>query len=385
MEGSNRFAAFVEKHVKPWQAVVGLAVGVLALATALIAGTTAVFHHFDSGSAPGPLAGAAGDSSDSTWGPKRRVFEEVDRPGISVLNSVVDSQYGDERNFVLVRQTGGEWSNSVDIQPGKSYDVSIFVRNDATDFESKYTYVRTTIPSVIPGDDHEAYATGYASSSSSLPPDVYDRAILTKSSESGVALRYVPDSGKVSIGDQEVQTIQDIESFFGPEGIAVGTSDEDGVPILEAGSSATVTYSFTADWPSFAYSSSVRIAGTNRWQSNIAAQPGDSVEIRLAYANDGSTEQKNVVLKNVLPRELSYVNGSSTLTNGSHPEGLTIGDGINGAGVNIGSYNPGANAFLYYRADVSSSACGELRIDSSAETNNGNKRGQSLVTVADSC
>lgn len=387
MQGSGRFATFVETHVKPWQVVVGLAVGVVTLVTALIAGTTAVMGHFSSHEdPPPPLASVVGDQSATTWGPSRRVFEEAERPEIPVLNSVSNNpSYGDERNFVLAREADGEWSDSVDLHPGETYDVSIYIRNDATEFDSRHTYVRAMAPAVVESGSAEKYAAAFASSSTSLPSEVWDNVKFTNSSDSTVALRYVPDSATVSIDDLDAEKVSDSDSLFGTEGVAVGTPSDDGIPTLTPGSSAIITYSFVADWPSFAYSSVVRVDGSQRWQHDINAQPGDRIQLRLAYANDGTTDQNDVVLRNVLPREMVYIDGSSRLQNSSNPDALAIGDGINAGGVNIGSYSANSNAFLYLEAEVSSSACGELNIDSSAETTNGNKRDRNILTVAKPC
>lgn len=388
MAEPGRLASLVENYVKPWQTVIALVGGVILIVTTVVTVGPSVYRHLASAdpTVQKQLATAAGSPSSSTWGPTRRQFEEADRPDVTVLNSVGDNpKFGDERNFVQIKGPDGVWANDAELKPGKNYEMSIFVRNDSTEHQSKYTYVRVMIPGLVRASGEPANAVGFASSSSSIPSEVWDVASLRNLSEADLALRYITGTARLSVNGGPKEAIDHGEDLFGKDGVPISSGTNEGAPTLGPGETAAVTFELTADSPSFAYSSSVRVAGSERWLQDTEARRGDRIEIRLAYANYGSVSQDNVVLKNIIPRGLVYTPGSSELLNFTNPNGLTIGDGINGDGVNIGHYSTGANAFLYFEAAVDSDACGELTILSAAEATNGNKQSASLVKLNETC
>ena len=58
---------------------------------------------------------------------------------------------------------------------------------------------------------------------------------------------------------------------------------------------------------------------------------------------------RNLVLRDLLPDGLSYVEGSTMIFNTAHPKGVTLSDNIiTDMCVNIGDYAPGANAWIYF-------------------------------------
>ena len=62
---------------------------------------------------------------------------------------------------------------------------------------------------------------------------------------------------------------------------------------------------------------------------------------------------KNVLLRDILPPGLAYLEGSTTVYTGNHPEGVVVSDNIlSNSGINIGHFGPGANAWVYFSADV---------------------------------
>lgn len=106
----------------------------------------------------------------------------------------------------------------------------------------------------------------------------------------------------------------------------------------------------------FETESHVRLANSeNReWKKSIDAEVGDEIEFRIQYENTSNKSQKRVAIKDVLQtNNLRYISGSSVLKNSNHPNGATIlSDSIIENGISIGSYSPGANAFVYLKAEV---------------------------------
>ena len=69
--------------------------------------------------------------------------------------------------------------------------------------------------------------------------------------------------------------------------------------------------------------------------------------------NSNEKIQNNVMLRAILPKNLRYVSDSTKIWNDKYTEGLVTPDGdIISSGINIGSYDPGANAFIRFTAEV---------------------------------
>ena len=101
----------------------------------------------------------------------------------------------------------------------------------------------------------------------------------------------------------------------------------------------------------------VEIEARNRedakWARAILAKSGDTVHFRIQFKNTGKVEMKNVLLRDILPPGLAYLEGSTTVYTGNHPEGVVVSDNIlSNSGINIGHFGPGANAWVYFSADV---------------------------------
>lgn len=81
--------------------------------------------------------------------------------------------------------------------------------------------------------------------------------------------------------------------------------------------------------------------------------PGSELEYAIAYRNTSEAQHDDVVLRVELPDGARLVSGSTTWMNASHPEGVpATSDDVEGLGINVGSYGPGANAWLMFRVVV---------------------------------
>lgn len=89
------------------------------------------------------------------------------------------------------------------------------------------------------------------------------------------------------------------------------------------------------------------------WGTRVHAEPGECVRFRIGIQNMSSEVFRNLVLRDILPLGLSYVEGSTTIFNRAHPQGATLSDKIiQNNGINIGDYAPGANAWIYFNTIV---------------------------------
>lgn len=107
--------------------------------------------------------------------------------------------------------------------------------------------------------------------------------------------------------------------------------------------------------PTFYIIQKVRvIGGVKEWTDYVNAKVGDTVEFQMEYKNITNGEsQDNVSIRDILPSNLEYIPNTTKLWNEFYDGGLVSPDtSLFGNGINIGGYNPGANAYVRFRAKV---------------------------------
>lgn len=324
------------------------------------------------------------------WGPDRPTFTIDDPAGYVTFNSITDNPaHGDERNFVQVKAAdapNSSYAESVDLQAGKEYTVFVYYHNNAASNLNasgkgiaKDAYVRAEVPAVVNGS---ADVVGFVGASNAKPTRVWDEA--TFKSDSAMALRMVPGSATIySKGAVDGAKLPD--SII-TTGAPLGYDALNGkVPGCEE-FAGYVTFKVKADQPNFTVEKKVSKYGANSWVENYSAQPGETVDYLINYRNTGTTQQNNVVVKDELPAGMSYVNGSTVYGNSKNPNGTEASDNVTKGGINVGSYAPGANAWVIFSAKVASKEdleCEQttLRNVARVETNNGSKEDDAKVTV----
>lgn len=99
----------------------------------------------------------------------------------------------------------------------------------------------------------------------------------------------------------------------------------------------------------------VRLVGHDdkTWHSSVYAEVGDIVQFQMQYVNISDETQFHVAVRDILPQNLKYVEGSTKLYNTLYPGGISIDqDNLVTNGILIGNYNAGANAYIRFRAEV---------------------------------
>lgn len=100
----------------------------------------------------------------------------------------------------------------------------------------------------------------------------------------------------------------------------------------------------------------VQAEGGKEWSENVTVKAGDKVRYRIQFKNTGETTLKNVVIRDLLPSNMTYVKGSTILYNSANTNGKTLADGIvSTEGINIGDYAKGTEATIYFYATVNAS------------------------------
>lgn len=328
------------------------------------------------------------------WGPERPTYTTQNPAPHVTFNSITNNPaHGDERNFVQVKAAdapNSAYAEQVNLEAGKEYDVYIYYHNNAkTSLNAsgagiaQDAYVRAALPAVVDGS---AEVVGHVGAANAQPKDVFDEA--TFKSDGQVALRYVPGSATIqSFGAVDGKKLPD---SVVTTGAPLGYDALDGkLPGCEE-FAGYVTLRVKADQPNFSVEKTVRKSvndgGDKEWKETVAAKPGDTVDYQIKYVNTGTTEQKDVVIKDMLPKGMTYVNGSTMYANANNPSGAKATDEVTTTGINVGNYAPKANAFVKFSAKVNASddlECGNLTLKNVArvDTNNGSKEDDANVTV----
>ena len=131
--------------------------------------------------------------------------------------------------------------------------------------------------------------------------------------------------------------------------------------------------------------------GTEDWQDEITAKPGDTLKFRIHYTNTGTTEQTDVTIHDVLPSGLNYIAGSTFASSSRHPEGSTSPEVLFDGGLNIGAMIAGEEAWITYTATVADDSnlfpCGTTSVYNNAlvSTHDGQGEDKTKVTVVREC
>ncbi len=127
----------------------------------------------------------------AAFGPDRQTYRCGTLTGVCggadhvQFNSFTNNpDFGDERNFLKIRQVGGSYSDSVKLVPGKEYEVQAFVHNNAdpnrvTD-PAKFTALNTTLKVDMPSEvNGSANVLGHISATNALPVTIFDDINVT--------------------------------------------------------------------------------------------------------------------------------------------------------------------------------------------------------------
>jgi uncharacterized repeat protein (TIGR01451 family) len=107
----------------------------------------------------------------------------------------------------------------------------------------------------------------------------------------------------------------------------------------------------------------VKLEGTDGWVTSMNADEGANLAFLISIKNEGNERLTNVIVRDSLPAGMEFVPGSARLTNANYPNGYTLSDGLVGAGVNIGNYGVGSNAYIRFNATIDDdlNQCGAYR------------------------
>lgn len=302
---------------------------------------------------------------DSDGGRPSYTTDEVSNGALGdtiTLNSISDNPNigGDEKNFVgakRVDDTDTVWNaDTIPAEDGERYYIRMYVHNNnpsGYDALAEDVAVRFDIAE---GSGTEVEVQGLISSSNASPAEYYDSVNFT--SDAAFHLEYVSGSAfiennGVAAGDTGLSD----ELVQGEDGVLIGYDALDGnLPggyqyAAYIGIEVEVVYDY-----SFTSETLVRLAGDEdaEWQKEVTAEVGDEVEFQIYYQNLEMFQVTDVTIKDSLPTNLEYVDGTAVIYNSAHPSGATVdrGEALFAEGINIGSFASETNAYLRFSAKV---------------------------------
>lgn len=323
----NKFMNFLKRHSKK----LALATGVVSIA-------------------------AVGTAATIAWGPDRPTYTIQNPANHITFNSITNNpNYGDERTFLDAKPASntnqGGFTDKNTVQDGQEILVRAYVHNNANanlNLVAKNTKYRLQLPT---GTHQNLRLNGFISADNAQPQTVYDHTDLAGASPFSV--EYVP--GSAMVYTNAVPSGMKAADSIVTSGAPLGYDKLDGnVPgCFQYTALVTVKLKVKMPKPNFTMSKEVAKAG-GEWKEDVKVEPGETVSYRIQFKNTGATELKNVIIKDKLPTHMTYVQGSSMLYNSSNPSGLKVSDKVvSETGINIGNYQPGANAVLVFKAKIS--------------------------------
>lgn len=301
-------------------------------------------------------------------------------PGQIIFNTISDSTIGNEKNFVGAREcvlkengrcegdpkTNVWQGNNITVEDGKTYIIRLYVHNNnpnGEDAVAENTRVSFNIPN---GASKQIQVNGFIRSSNATPSEYWD--YVNFNSEVPFHLDYVYGSALLNNNTTQDQAVaggypetagwklsDDIVKAKSVDGVLIGYEALDGrVPgCYQYDNYVTIRVKAVFDYD-YTVEQKVRLAGSNgKWEDAIEAKIGDIVEFRIGYKNTSDKTQNGVTIRDILPSNLKFVNDSVIIRNGNHPNGARVLNNILVENGNkIGNYGPGANAYMYFTAEV---------------------------------
>ena len=314
------------------------------------------------------------------WGPARPSFT-IEKPADYItFNSITNNPVigGDEKDFVGIREVGSnaKWTNNMKVQNGKEYYVRMYVHNNAAsnlNLVAENVVAKLNVPTTTAKN---VTVQGQISASNAKPATVWDEA--TFSSDNDFNLAYV--AGSALFENNGMGTTKLPDSIVNNTGAKLGYDKLDGkIPgCFQYAGYVTVKVKAQVSQPQektnidLAKTVRNKTNGEKSWVETVNAKSGDTVQFQIHAKNTGSAGIQNLVIRDILPKGLNYVAGSTKLYNTSNPKGLKVSDNvIQNSGINIGSYQPNGDAYVRFDATVSAEnslpVCGDNTLTNIAQ------------------
>lgn len=304
---------------------------------------------------------------DSSNGRKSYTLEQINNGDLGeaiTFNSISNGKIGDEKNFVGAKVAGQAvetWNaNTIDVKDGETYTIRLFVHNNSPrgmQAIAKGVKATFSLPTTVAKSQT---IIGYIDSSNATPNRYWDE--VTLNSSENIYLEYVEGSAKYNNNKGDFKLPDDVIisgatlGYESMNGEIPGCYEYSGVVTIDVKVHSAVAAKLQKQ---------VRIKGTKTWSEFVEAKVGDEVEYQIEYVNLLSEQVKDVMIRDMLPNNVEYVENSTYIYNSVFPDGgLLDSNTVTTTGINIGSYNPQGNAFIRFTGKVvdKSLACGSNQL-----------------------
>lgn len=304
---------------------------------------------------------------DNSGGRKSYTKAQIDEGILGdniIFNTISDGTVGNEKNFVAAREAGKNegiknvWNaNDITVENGKEYLIRIYVHNNnprGYDAVAENTRVSFSIPSV---SQKTVEVNGFISSSNAAPSEYWD--YINFHSEVPFHLEYVYGSALLEnngIGKGIGLKLSDDVVMAASGGTLIGYDALDGkIPgCYQYTSVVTIEVKAVYDYE-YTVQQNVRLVDDkNRdWKDAIEAKIGDKVEFLVGYQNTGTVKQEDVTIKDILPDNLRYIEGSAKIMNPAFPDDTLVAeDNIFNEGIKLGNFDSGESISITFMAEV---------------------------------
>ncbi len=293
------------------------------------------------------------------------------------FNSISNQEVsiGDEKNFVGAKVAGAQvetWNaDTINVKDGETYTIRLYVHNNnpnGTDAVAKNVKATFSLPTNVAKSQT---IVGYLDSSNATPTRYWDE--VTLNSDEDFYLEYVEGSAvyKNNVGHFSLSNDIIINGatlgYTSMNGEIPGCYQYAGVVTINVKVHKSVAAEVTKK---------VRIKGQTEWQESVDAKVGDEVEYQIKFKNLLADQVNNVMIRDVLPTNVEYVENSTYLFNSQYQNGVLLKDNtVTTSGINIGSYAAKGNAYVRFTGKVvdKTMACGDNQlVNWASATVNGN-------------
>jgi len=138
-------------------------------------------------------------STAFAWGPERETFVIEEPASYVTFNSIINnSNYGDERNFLIakgVSEDSSSWRDVVKVEEDGDYIIRLFVHNNAAGNLNLFA-AGAKVQISLPSDKTDRIeVNGYISAANANPPKIWDQVVF-KSDKRKFGLAYVIGSAR---------------------------------------------------------------------------------------------------------------------------------------------------------------------------------------------
>lgn len=312
---------------------------------------------------------AWGDNTGTREGRPSYTLDQINSGAIDdkiTFNSISNQNVsiGDEKNFVgakVAGQTVTTWNaDTIKVEDGQTYTIRLYVHNNNRLGEKMIAKgVKATFS--LPTNVAKSHTiVGYLDSSNATPTRYWDEVTLT--SDQDFYLEYVDGSAQYNNNAGVFSLSNDIIingatlGYTTMNGEIPGCYQYAGVVTINVKVHASVGAELTK---------MVRIKGTTEWKESVEAKVGDEVEYQIKYVNLLADQVNNVMIRDILPTNVEYVQNSTYLFNSQYQNGVLLKDNtVTTSGINIGSYSAKGNAYVRFTGKVvdKTMACGNNQL-----------------------